>query len=975
MSEHKLALLRQLLAAGQIDQAQFGLLAGAPPAARAQGGGAAAEVLGGGAAAAGERPQAAATGGVVVGEDNHGPIHTGDHIELHTHHHAAPVAPGASPAALRRAYLQWVLQRTDTLALVSGGDAQRPVRLGRVYTALLTTLPQAADDSGGDLSSRRLAWFNIDPRGRDAPRLGALAALDHWPRLVLLGGPGSGKSSLVQFVAHCLAAEALGAQPDGPGLALLTRPLPVDAEQAPQDKPEPPRPQPWRHGPLLPVLVVLRDLAAQLPRDGSPVGAQQVLDYLRHTLQPCALGPWLPHLEAELRGSGGLVCFDGLDEVPEAERRRQQIQQVVSDFAAAFGHCRILVTSRTYAYQEQHWKLPGFDEAPLADFNRAQIGAFVQAWYGHMVELLRTTPADADLRAAMLLRQFDHNPRIRDLGERPLLLTLLARLQAAGGGDLPEHREALYHEAVKLLLDDWEGAKPRTGAGGQPLLEPSLSEWLKAGREDVRRELNRLAFHAHRDQKDQQGTADIREADLIDALLRASRDPDAKPKRLQEYLRDRAGILVEHGVGLLQFPHRSFQEYLAACHLVNDDYPDQIARLAQAEPGRWREVLLLAAAHAARGNRSLPTWALVETLCPQDLPPQPSPALAWGALLAGQVLVASGQHLPEPAPRDAPKRERVRQAQVRLLGLPGTTLPLAERARAGRQLAALGDPRPEVMTLAGMQFCWVPPGPFMMGSTDVDIEKPVHRVEMPGGYFIGRFPVTQAQWRELLQRSGMRSGDADSLRGDDNAPVVWASWHEARAACAHLTTLFAEHLPPGWSVQIPSEKQWEKAARGGLVRPASAVVVGWDGLRAIVAGREVQGRRNAGPTRRYPWGDAFDADACNSFESRAGQACTPGVCPTGDSPVGCADMAGNVWEWTRTVGGKDWSLDLRYPYPGEGPADPPKADEMNRLVRGGAFLNDRDGSRCAFRDHFHPDSLGGFLGFRVVLSAPPVSGS
>jgi formylglycine-generating enzyme required for sulfatase activity len=48
---------------------------------------------------------------------------------------------------------------------------------------------------------------------------------------------------------------------------------------------------------------------------------------------------------------------------------------------------------------------------------------------------------------------------------------------------------------------------------------------------------------------------------------------------------------------------------------------------------------------------------------------------------------------------------------------------------------------------------------------------------------------------------------------------------------------------------------------------------------------------------------------------------------------------------------------------------------MNRLVRGGAFLNDRDGSRCAFRDHFHPDSLGGFLGFRVVLSAPPVSGS
>lgn len=967
MSEHKLALLRQLLAAGQIDQAQFDLLAGAPPAAQVQGSG---------AAAAGVRPQAAATGGVVVGVDNHGPIHTGDHIgdriELHTHHHAAPVSPGASAAALRRAYLQWVMQRTDTLALVSGGDAQRPVRLGRVYTALRTSLPQSADQRGGERSSQQLAWLNIDPRGRDAPRLGALAALDRWPRLVLLGGPGSGKSSLVQFVAHCLAAEALGPQPDGPGLALLTRPLPVEADRLRKDKPEPPQPQPWRHGPLLPVLVVLRDLAAQLPRDGSPVGAQQVLDYLRHSLQPCALGPWLPHLEAALRSTGGLVCFDGLDEVPEAEQRRQQIQQVVGDFAAAFGHCRILVTSRTYAYQAQQWKLPGFDEAPLADFDRAQIGAFVQAWYGHMVELLRTTPADAELRAAMLLRQVDHNPRIRELAERPLLLTLLARLQAAGGGDLPEHREALYHEAVKLLLDDWEGAKPRTGAAGQPLLEPSLSEWLKAGRDDVRRELNRLAFHAHRDQVDQEGTADIREADLIDALLRASTEPDAKPKRLQEYLRDRAGILVEHGVGLLQFPHRSFQEYLAACHLVNDDYPDQIARLAQAEPSRWREVLLLAAAHAARGNRSLPTWALVETLCPQDLPPQPSPALAWGALLAGQVLVASGQHLPEPAARDAPKRERVRQAQLRLLGLPGATLPLAERARAGSQLAALGDPRPEVLTLAGMQFCWVAPGPFMMGSDEDDDEKPAHRVEMPDRYFIGRFPVTQAQWREYLQRSGMAAGDADSLRGDDNAPVVLVNCKEAQAFCDHLTALFADSLPLGWTVQLPSEKQWEKAARGGLVRPARPGPVGWADLCAVVAGDRGQALANAAAQRRYPWGDDFDDDACNSIETGAGQVSTLGVCPVGDSPIGCADMAGNVWEWTRTAGGTQWGIDLRYPYLGEGSAGPTAAETGSRLIRGGAFNDGRNGVRCASRLRSHPRGRSYFLGFRVVLSAAPI---
>ena len=146
-----------------------------------------------------------------------------------------------------------------------------------------------------------------------------------------------------------------------------------------------------------------------------------------------------------------------------------------------------------------------------------------------------------------------------------------------------------------MLLHVWERMKPRTGPDGQPVAEPSLAEWLNASHHNIRKQLNRLAFEAHRDQatasadeRVPSGAAPIPKAALLLALSRASDQfPDTKLLRLEEYLRDRAGILAEHGAGVYQFPHRSFQEYLAACHLTDDDFPDQLAGLVRQAPERW----------------------------------------------------------------------------------------------------------------------------------------------------------------------------------------------------------------------------------------------------------------------------------------------------------------------------------------------------------------------------------------------------
>ena len=589
-TDPKLTQLQHALAQGVIDQATFDAAAA----------GIKAQLAGSGAIAQGTGATAQGAGAVLVQGDSTAPINLGVLIQQ-------AAQPGATGQDLRRAYLARLLQQADQLPLFAGDNNGAPILLSSVYTALRT------QRSAGERHAQPPGHGDADP-AIDPPKLSALDVLDAERHLVLLGGPGSGKSSFVSFVALAMAGELLGAA--RPNLAALTAPLPPE-DDTPADQPNPP--QQWRHGPLLPVLVVLRDLASQLPPPGQPVDAHTVWAYITQRLQAAALGAYAPHLQQELLQHGGLILFDGLDEVPDALQRRAQIKQAVQAFAATFQRCRFLVTSRTYAYQRQDWALDGFVPVQLQPLTTGQMRAFVQAWYAHMVDLGRLTASAAQDRSQRLLHEISRNPRLRELADRPLLLTLIAQLQTKSGGALPDKREALYDKAVEMLLDTWEGTKPRQAVNGSRSAEPSLAEWLSATPNAIRQQLNRLAFEAHRDQQALTGTADIPQDTLTTALRRASSNPDARLLRLEEYLRDRAGILAAHGVGLYQFPHRSFQEYLAACHLTDDNFPETLADLARNDANRWREVALLAGAKAAHGARQA-AWSLADALC-VDPPP------------------------------------------------------------------------------------------------------------------------------------------------------------------------------------------------------------------------------------------------------------------------------------------------------------------------------------------------------------------
>jgi|CXWL01.1.fsa_nt_gi formylglycine-generating enzyme required for sulfatase activity/energy-coupling factor transporter ATP-binding protein EcfA2 len=856
-------------------------------------------------------------------------------------------------AALRAEYLGILL------------SAAGRVELAAIDPALVESEGRSAPRLESIYTSLRVRNRTDTPRDREAVEErklpSALSVVDREPRLVLLGEPGSGKSTFLRFLAVCLAGELQGHE--RANLEALRQPLPED------DAKEQKGLQDWSTPTLLPVLVTLRDFAATgLP----PVGVQPTAEHLWAFLEPTVPRGFLPGLREELSRTGGFLLFDGLDEVPQANDRRGQLLLALEAFVAALPRSRVVVTCRSYAYQDPTWRLPGFAVAELAPFDDGQIRHFVRLWYedaSHRGTGIK--PELAPARAAALIGAIERNGHIRELAERPLLLTLMASLHAFGGRELPERREKLYAETVELLLYRWEKQRRVTSKAGE-VWQPSLSEWLETSRSAIRRTLERLAFEAHQRQPELVGTADVPEGDLVCRLLELRTRQQDNPAELLDYLRDRAGLLLPRGIGVFTFPHRSFQEYLAACHLAaSEDYPDSLAKLTLKEPERWREVTLLAAATAAEKSPG-PLWDLIEALCPTGPGSNATAASAWGAHIASQALAERG--LPPSLPdRHQVKVERLQSWLLALVE--GSHLAAFERALAGRSLATLGDPRRNVTTLDGMEFCWVPPGPFLMGSAEddpegLDRERPQHELDIPYGYWMARFPVTGAQWREYVEASGAKIADERSLTLAANEPAVLVTWHEALACCRWLGSKWQEKglLPADWQVRLPSEVEWEKAARGGIEIPVEPQPVGLTSLGASESDRDKQ--LNPEQSRAYPWGASADPERANYDKTGIGRPSAVGAFPRGKSPCGCEELSGNVHEWTRSLWGKDWQEpDYGYPYLVTDGRENLQADDKTlRVLRGGSYFLNARYVRCSSRLRGDPSGRGGYVGFRVLLS-------
>jgi formylglycine-generating enzyme required for sulfatase activity len=235
----------------------------------------------------------------------------------------------------------------------------------------------------------------------------------------------------------------------------------------------------------------------------------------------------------------------------------------------------------------------------------------------------------------------------------------------------------------------------------------------------------------------------------------------------------------------------------------------------------------------------------------------------------------------------------------------------------------------------------VPAGEFWMGTDRRRLERagvewrdwmedelPYHQVYLPE-YEIGRYPVTNAQYEVFLQDTGREAlyrWDGCVARRDH--PVQYVRWRDVVAYCQWLSER------TGLAYRLPSEAEWEKAARGT------------DG-------------------RLWPWGDTRPTERLCNFEDNVGDTTPVGrYSPAGDSPYGCADMAGNVGEWTRS--------EVRpYLYRGNDGREA-TGGGAPRVLRGGSFADAAGVCRCAYRFRSDPFDRYGSNGFRVVLSPFPL---
>ncbi len=477
-------------------------------------------------------------------------------------------------------------------------------------------------------------------------------------------------------------------------------------------------------------------------------------------------------------------------------------------------------------------------------------------------------------------------PPLLALGRNPYLLLMTAQVYAQSQGELPANRARLFAAFVDTLLAREKKRNP--------------ARWLAA-----QQQVAGLAALAYAMQVEGGRGTTVDRAWAVARLCQAQ--PGCDAERLL-YLAASA-TLLDADAQKVRFYHQLLQEYFAARELDRRLAAGQ--RLAGYwpsgqwwQPSGWEETVILLA-----GMRDDAAGLLSELA-------GANPVLAARCLLEGD------------ARAEESTRRTITQALSAAMAAKGK--PPVARSLAGDALSRLGDPRPGVgldpgTGLPDIAWCDVPAGPFLMGSDDsdglaYDDEKPQQEVLIVYGYRIARYPLTNLQYASFLRAQGYqerrywtdagwqwkadRAGPVTYGGAFDllNHPVVGVSWYEAVAFCRWLTERLRATggIERDEEVRLPTEAEWEKAARG-------------------TGGR------------LFPWGDEFDADRCNMADTGIDTTSAVGAFPGGASPYGLLDMSGNVDEWCRTR----WRDSYQ-----EAAGESLEGDAL-RVVRGGSFDNNQ----------------------------------
>ena len=888
--------------------------------------------------------------------------------------------PSIDSQDARESYLRAMLGDCQTVRLVGldelAGDPKRgQLSLDTLYVSLDTTASVEVEEDKKKKSKDPLESF----REKNRP-LSALEALATSPsrRAVLLGLPGTGKSTYVRYLTLKMAQAALDRSQNIQNL------LPT-----------------WPGGVILPVIVPLGRLAETVPPDQKKGSAELIEKFIQKNLESeqqerPAVAAFATSILKVLMSEGGLVLFDGLDEVADLNLR-PVIVEAVEDFVEKYSHnlaSRFLVTCRTYSYQDAKWQLTGWPTYELALLSQQKIEQFVKAWHSEHIRIDPTRRADYEKKREKLLATLRPGDRRRlyEIAPYAIILTMMAVVHT-NYGELPDTRAQVYEKCTDLLLLRWETERTVSGKTQKRSLLDALELTSRGKLDDA---LHEIAYKAHEGREDSDksgiGAALVTE-DLLSGTLKVYLDDPQKVQTFLDSCRSSNGLLMLQGTVTPQkasrnapprrvyaFPHLTFEEYLAGQHLLLEDELGKAVRaLMDKNPDRWREVIMLMGEHLCfdrkpdrRGMQDI-----LENLAPAAKRAKQTDK-DWRALwLAGDLLTLYNRRFSEKLPVE----KRILHGMEQLVQTGALTI--RERASAADTLDELGhlpDDLYEFASIKGNETI----KPFQIAKHPVTNLQYKHFLDSPA-YAEERFWVDFLKFDEngkLMKETWGRQGwewlqkaQQDKEDSPDGrvilprywsdprfgisrrtAPVIGITWWEANAFCKWLTEHWKEI--PEFAAQkksilekffrLPTENEWVLAA-GGLGKP---VITG--------KGKEKE------ELYRFAWDEdgkvtpspksiedpvlAEILRRANTAESGINRTTPAGMYPLGRTRTGLWDMSGNVFEWQANFYNKDH-------------------DWLG--LRGGSWYYSGGYARVSVRLDVPPYYRWNNFGFRVVACSPP----